>query len=153
MDSPRDARRPRAHPRSGLPWPRPSANPDLGRYRFPGTQLVIVVRAGIENDLDRDALHYFHVIPRSIFWRQQAEARAAGSGNALDLSVVGSAVGIDVDGDALADFHLPKLRFFEVCRDPNIIEIDDLHEFLAGSDVLPDFHGSIADNAVPRGND
>ena len=48
--------------------------------------------------------------------------------------------------------HLPKLRFFEVRRDPNVVEINDLHQFLAGSDVLPDFHGTIADDAVHRGN-
>ncbi len=129
------------------------ANPDLGRHRHAGTQLVIVVRARIEHDLDRNALHDFHVVSGGIFRRQQAEAGAAGAGDAVHLAVVGSAVGVDVDGDALADLHFAQLRFFEVGGDPNVVEIDDLHQFLAGSDVLPDFDGAIADDAVHRGND
>ena len=72
---------------------------------------MIVVRARIEHDLDRDALHYFHVISRGVFRRQQAEAGAAGSGNAVDLAVVGSAIGVDFDGDALANSSFAEAAF------------------------------------------
>ena len=80
------------------------SNPDLGLDRHAGTQLVILVCTGFEDDLHRNALHDFHVVAGGVFRRQQAEARAAGAGDAVDLAVVGSAVGVDVDGDALAGF-------------------------------------------------
>ncbi len=114
---------------------------------------MIVIRAGIQHDLDWNALHHFHVVSSGVFGGQQAETSSAGSGNAVYFAVIGSAVGVDFDGDPLANLHLPQLGFFEVRRDPNVVEIDDLHQFLAGSDVLPDFHGPIADDAVHWGDD
>src|SRR5207302_2971686 len=81
---------------------------------------------------------------------QEAEACTTGAGEAIDFSFVSFSVGVDVDGDRLADFHLTKLGLFEVGRDPDVVERDDLHQFLAGGDVLSDFDGAIADDAGNR---
>src|SRR5271165_1494958 len=114
---------------------------------------MIVVRARIEHDLDRDALHDLDVVSGGVFWREEAEAGAAGGGNAVDLPVIGPAVGVDFNRGLLSNFHFAKLRLFEVGRDPNVVQVDDLHEFLAGSNILPDLHRAIAHDAGDRGYD
>ena len=88
---------------------------------------MIVVLARIEDDLHRNALHDFHIVASRILRRQQAEARAAGAGDAIHFAVVFSAVGVDFNRDALADLHFAELRLFEIRGDPDVVEIDDLH--------------------------
>ena len=63
---------------------------------------MIVVRAGIEDNLHRYALHNLHIVSRGILGRQKAEAGAAGAGDTVDFAVIFAAVGIDLDGDALS---------------------------------------------------
>ena len=98
---------------------------------------MIVVLSRIKHDLHRNALHDFHVVAGGIFRRQQAEARAAGAGDAFDLAVVAASVRVHIDRDALPDLHLPQLRFFEVGGDPDVVKIDDLHQFLTGATFCP----------------
>src|SRR5579864_4248961 len=124
------------------------ANPDLGGYRFAGAQLVLLVRPRIEHDLDRNALHNLDIVSGGVLWRQEAEARAAGSGNAVDFSVVLSAIRIDFNGDLLSRPHVAELRLLKVPRNPNVVKIDDLHQFLTRSDVLADFDGAVADETI-----
>src|SRR5882762_10203588 len=50
-----------------------------------------------------------------------------------------AAIGIDLYLDWLTRFHVLKLRFFEVGRHPDIVEGNDVHEFLADAHVLADF--------------
>ena len=114
---------------------------------------MIAVFSRIEHDLHRNPLHDLHVIAGGILGRQQAETGAAGAGNAIDLALVAFSVGIDFDRDPLADFHIAKLGFLEVGGDPDIVERNDLHQFLAGGDVLADFDGAVADYACDRSND
>src|SRR3954462_6305218 len=98
---------------------------------------MVVVRAPIKFDLDRNALHDFHVITGCVLRRQKAEASAAGSGNAVDFAVVLPAVGVDFDGDSLPCLHVPKLSLFEVGCDPDVIQIDPLNYPLAGATFCP----------------
>ena len=120
----------------------------LGVNRHAWAQEMIFIFSGIEHDLDRDALHDFHIISRSIFGRQKTEAGAAGAGDAIDFAVISFAIGINFNGDGLADFHLAELGFFEVGGDPDIIERNDLHQFLTRGHVLSDLNGATADASV-----
>ena len=42
--------------------------------------------------------------------------------------------------------HFAQLVFFEVGRDPDVVEVDDLHQLLSGRNILSDFDGAIADD-------
>ena len=111
---------------------------------------MIVVGTGVEHNLDRHALHDFHIVARSILRRQQAEACAAGASDAVDLAVVLASIGIDLNGDALARLHVAQLGFLEVGGNPDVIEIDHFHQFLPRNDVLPDLDRAVADDPVHR---
>src|ERR1700679_3973094 len=54
---------------------------DLGFDGHAQAQLMIAVLAFFEDELHRDALHYFYVIARGVFGRQQAGARENATGN------------------------------------------------------------------------
>ena len=125
---------------------------DFGFDGHSQAQLVIAVLAWFENDLYRDALHYFHVIARGIFGRQQASARAAGAGDAVHVAFVGAAVGVHLDFSGLAGAHVFQLRFLVIGGDPDFVERDDGEQLLAGLHVHSDF-GVFADHAVHRRDD
>src|SRR4029077_3472007 len=126
------------------------ANPDLGCDGFAGAQLVVIVGPRIQIDFHGNALHYFDVVASRIFGWQKAEARAACPGDAVNFAIVLAAVGVDFDSDTLIGAHIAELRLFEVGGDPHVVEVDDLHEFLPGRDVLADFDGAVADYAIHR---
>ena len=83
---------------------------------------MILVFARIEHDFYGNALHHFHVIAGGIFRRQQTEACAAGSGDAVDVSFIFAAIGVDFDGHALPGRIFCELRFFEVRGDPYVVD-------------------------------
>src|SRR5579872_3528204 len=129
------------------------AKPHLGRDGFTRTQLMIIVGPRLENDFHWYALHDLHIIARRVLGRQKTKAGATGAGNAIDRAVIFASVSIDFDGHVLTGSHVAQLRFFEVRRHPDVVEINDLHQFLTGSDVLADFDGAVADNSVYGSND
>src|ERR1700723_199099 len=98
---------------------------DLGVDGHAQAQLMIAVLAFFEDELHRDALHYFYVISRGVFGRQQAGARAAGTGDAVHVGFVGAAVGVHFNFRGLAGPHVLQLRFFVVCGDPDFVERND----------------------------
>ena len=122
----------------------------LGSTDIPGPQHVLFGFSRIENDLHRNTLHNFHIIAGGVFRRQQAEQRAAGPGNAFHLAFIFFAVGVDRNGDALSRPHFAQLVLFEIGRDPDVVKVDDLHQLLPDGNVLPDFHGAIADDSIHR---
>src|SRR5579859_6206754 len=129
------------------------ANPDLGSNGFAGPQLMVVVGARVENNLHGDALHDLHVISRSILRRQEAKAGSTRARDAVYLAIVLSSVGVKFDRDSLSGAHVTQLSFFEVGGNPDVVKIDDLHEFLAWSYILANFDGAIADDAAHGRND
>src|SRR5579864_3579206 len=130
------------------PPPNSLPNPHLGFDRHPGAQQVIFVFSRIEDDFYRDSLHNFYIVSSGILGRKQAEAGAAGAGDAIDLAIIFSAVRVNLNGDQLTYSHIAKLRLFEVGGYPNVIQRDQLHELLSRRDVLADFDGAVADNAI-----
>ena len=77
---------------------------------------MILVLARIEHDLHGNALHHLHVIAGGVFRRQQAEARAAGAGDAIHVPFDIRGEGVHGDGHALARPHVFELRFLEIRR-------------------------------------
>ena len=51
---------------------------------------------------------------------------------------------------ALSGPHVAKLVFLEVGGHPDVVQVDDLHQFLADLDILADFDRAIADDAADR---
>src|SRR6202050_2334125 len=144
MDLPRDAKCRRW--RYTAWWRQRSfVDPDLGIDRHSGAQVVILVFSRIEDDLHRNALHDFYIGAGIILGRQQAETGTAGAGDAINLAFVASSVGIHVHGYRLAYSHVTQLGLLVISGNPNIVERNDLHQFLARNDVLADFDGAIAD--------
>src|SRR5579859_6927265 len=109
---------------------------------------MIVVRAWIEVNLYRNALHHFDVISCGILRRQQAEARAAGAGNAVHFAAVFAPVSVNFDGDGLSWSHIPQLSYFEVRGDPDVVEVNDFHQLLSGSHILAYLDGAVADDSI-----
>src|ERR1700685_861323 len=128
-------------------------DPDFGFHRHAGAEFVVFISSRLEHNLDRNALHHFHVVASGIFGRQQAEAGAAGAGDAIDFTLVIASGRIYFDVDFLTDFHLTQLRLFKVGGNPDVFERNNLHQFLAGSDILPDLDGAVADHAIDGSND
>ena len=56
----------------------------------------------VEDDLHRDALHHLDEVAGGVFRRQQAQARAGGAGDGIDVAVDRLAVHIDLDFGPLA---------------------------------------------------
>src|ERR1700722_19850610 len=126
--------------------------PDLGFHRHAGAEFVVFVGSRLKHNLYRDALHDFHVIAGGVFGRQQAEAGAAGAGDAINFAFIFAAGGVYLDVDLLTDFHLAMLRLFKVRGNPYVNERNDHHYLLSGSDILSDLGGAIADHAIDRGD-
>ena len=70
----------------------------VGITDMPGRRSTASVVAGVERDLDRDALHHLGEIAGGVVRRQQREFLAAGGRDAVDVAVHGLA-GEHVDGD------------------------------------------------------
>jgi hypothetical protein len=102
----------------------------------------------IEIDSHRHPLHDLYVVSGRVFRGQQAEH---GTGPAPEVGYVcfpATAVRIDLYLDWLTGFHVLKLRFFEVGRHPDIVEGNDVHEFLSDAHVLADFGSFPPNNSV-----
>src|ERR1035437_7413725 len=127
-------------------------NPDLGHDLHPRAEIMSLglVFLLVEHNLHRYALHYFDVVAGSVFGWQQAEARAAGAGGGIDMSLVGLAVRIHHDVYRQAGLDVFKLRLLEIRRDPEVrlIERNDLHHLLAGLHVLTGLDGAVADHSA-----
>src|SRR5690349_5066546 len=121
-----------------------SADPDLGLDRHSRTQAVQSGLILIESDAHREALHHLHVIPAGVFRRQQAGDGSGGSGEAFDVAAEILTVGIDANGDLLAGMNPAQLRFFEIRRDPHIVDLGDQKKLLAWLHVVTDLDIALA---------
>ena len=115
----------------------------VGHDVHAGAQPPIVILAGIEIDLHRNALHDFHVVSGSVLRRKQAEARAGGAGDAVNMAFQSLASRIYVDVRFLPNLHVPELILFEIGGDPDFIEGHDGEELLAGLNIQAHDHGLI----------
>ena len=55
-----------------------------------------------------------------------------------------------MDCDRLIHPHIPQLCLFEICRDPDVIQIHDAHQLLPRLNVLSHFSRAVSNNAVHR---
>ena len=55
---------------------------------------------------------------------------------------------IHVDGHWLVHAHIAQLSLLEIRGDPDVIEVDDPHQFLARLHVLSNFNGSTGHHTV-----
>ncbi len=113
---------------------------------------MVLVLVGLEDNFYGYALHYLHVIARSIFRRQQTESCTGGAGNALHMTVVFARKGIHGNRGALSGMHVCELRLLEIRRDPDIVERNNGEQCLARLDVLSDLHVFVHDSADRRHN-
>ena len=51
----------------------------------------------LEKDLHGYPLHHLHVVSRRILGRQEAVARTAGAGDAVDVTVIVPVIGVNVE--------------------------------------------------------
>src|SRR5579859_4411574 len=126
--------------------------PDLGFNRHARPQHVLAGLSGVEGDLCWNSLYDFDEVSGCILRRQKAGHRTAGSGDTLQMAFVVLPGRVHMNGDGLAGAHVAQLGLFEIRRDPDVVKIDDAHQFLPGLHVLADFHSAAGDNAVDRGH-
>src|ERR1700758_4436851 len=114
---------------------------------------MVLVLIGIENDADRNALHYLYVVAGRILRRKKAEAGAAGAADVEHFSAVIAASSVHVYFRWLPGLHVTKLCLLEICRDPDVVDIDDRHKRLPWLNVLADLGSAVPDNTMHRSDD
>ncbi len=82
---------------------------------------MIRILVFIKMNTDWKALDDFYIISAGVFRRKKTEERPRGPSHLFDYSFVVFAEGVDVNGHRLARPHQPKLSFFEICSDPDVI--------------------------------
>src|SRR5271156_1423630 len=95
---------------------------------------------GIEDDFHGNALHHLHVVSRGVFRREQAQHRASGSGDGIDMAAKHAAVGIDTDLRLLPRLQVAQLRFLKVRGDPHILQRHHHQQALTKLYNLAGFH-------------
>src|ERR1051325_7991894 len=111
---------------------------------------MVRVLAFIKADAHRNSLHNLHVISRRVLRWQQAEARTRRGANGFHVAVILAAVRIDFDLCTLSNAHVFELCLFEVCRYPDVIQIDDGKYRLARLYNLSWLHVAAAEHAAYR---
>src|SRR5439155_21779618 len=121
----------------GLTWRDSLTSPPINHKSFrvhrrhnrhAGPQQMLRILPRLEHDLHRHALDNLHVVPSRVLARQQAEPRAGGRRNAVDVTLeLLAAVRIHLDGGPLAGPHGGELRLLEVRGDPDVLEWNERH--------------------------
>src|SRR5215831_17169463 len=86
-------------------------------HRHSRTEVEIRILARFEIDSHRNSLHYLHVIPGCILWREQAESGSGSAADACDPAAVHPAGGVNTESHPLARMHPPELRLLEIRDD------------------------------------
>src|SRR5690242_16063788 len=115
-----------------------SANPHFGLDRHSRTQAVQAGLIFVEADAHRKTLHHLHIVAAGVLRREQARHGPGGRWEAFDVAAKILTVRIDGNGGLLAGVNPAQLCFLEVCRDPEVIDLGDEEQLLAGLHVVPD---------------
>src|SRR5262249_54182901 len=95
-------------------------------HRHPRSQKMLRILTGIQHDFYGHALDHLHEVTRRILRRQQAEARAGGAGDRIDLSFeIAAAKRVDVERRALTGPHALQLRLLVIRDHPDVVELHD----------------------------
>src|SRR4029077_484210 len=104
----------------------------------------------VEHDLDRHALHHFHIVARGIFRRQQTERRSAAGLNAVNASLQFEArVSVHGNSHRLSRPHTAQLRFLEIGDSPNSWR-HECHQCLSHLQVIADCNCLLSHVAIYR---
>src|SRR3954453_9112633 len=112
------------------------------------TKDVLRILVLFEDDLHRDALHNFYVISSRVLRWQKAESSTRCTPKAVDVPVKIMIEGVDMDFYRLANTHLLKLGFFEICSYVNVVEVHKCRERLARLYYLTYFYRPLTDDSV-----
>src|SRR5262249_26129965 len=134
-------------------WPRRwSSEQHFGLDIDTWPELPIAILSGRDDDLGGEPLPGPDVISRGIFWRKETEQRTGGPGDAVDMTVVGSTVRIDVHLNCLPRTDVSKLRLLEIGGNPDLVEGHNRQQLLAGLNVHSNDDG-LGDLSVHRCDD
>ena len=111
---------------------------------------MVGILSGFEQDSHRQPLDHFHIVAGCVFGWKQAEHRARGSADCIDVSFIVTPIRIDIDLYRLARTHVLELRLFEVGDHPHIIEWNDGEQFLSRLNILADLDRFAADDSIHR---
>src|SRR5215471_9151101 len=96
------------------PVPDCSLQKDPWRDVHAGPQQPLAVLPGVDDDFRGNSLNDLDEIASCVLGRKQAEQRARGSGNAVDVPVVGLSGRINVDLRTQSRMDTPQLSLLEV---------------------------------------
>src|SRR5579859_3316903 len=114
---------------------------------------MIVIFARLQDNPHRNALYDFYVITAGILRWQQAEARASGAAERIDVAAIVAPGSVRPKGHALSGLHLLQLRLFEIGRDPDVVDRNDGQQLLARLNALAGFHGLASNDPAYRRDD
>ena len=118
-----------------------------------GAQHILAFRVWVQQNLDRNPLHHFHVIARGILGRQEAQTRASRPSNGINMAGESLVIHVNVDLCLLAGMNIGKLSLLKVGCDPNLFQGDQGEEPLAGLDDLTHFDRFPCNHTVGGSND
>ena len=114
---------------------------------------MIFVLVSIKHDAHRNSLHHLYVVAGGVLRRKQTEPGTTCAANGEDFAFVLATGRVDLDLNRLSLLHVAQLRFFEVCRDPDIVDVDKRHQRLSWLNVLSHFGRTMADDPMTRRGD
>src|SRR5258708_29902323 len=86
---------------------------------------MLRILVGIETNPHWKPLNYFDKVAAGIFRRQKAEQRSGGAREILYRPSVVATERINMNVHGLTRAHVFELRFFEGCRHPDIVNVND----------------------------
>ena len=120
---------------------------------MPGRKRSRPVLIGFEAQAHRDALHHLDVVAGGVFRRQDAGDGAGAAADVLDVAFKIQLQRVHVNAGRLARLDIVHLRLFEVGRHPDVADLGDHQQLLAGVDALADLGRSLQNNARGRRDD
>src|SRR5882672_1892512 len=116
----------------------------------PRPQNRLLRRNGVQHDLHGNPLHHFHVIPRRVFRRQQAQHRTRRPRDRIHMPAERLPIRIHLHFGLLSGLHIPQLRLFEICRHPHVVQWHNHQQPLPRLHDLSRLHLLVRRNSVHR---
>src|SRR5262249_3827810 len=115
-------------------------------------ELKVVILTGIEDDLNGNPLDDLDEVACCVFRRQYAEQWSSGAADAVDVAPVGAAIRVHPHINNWTWAHMLELSFFEVRRNPDVLERHHSQQLLAGLHIHSNDDALVYYSADRRGN-